>query len=565
MKPTKIEAAFPLSPQQQGMLYASLGEQGSGLFVEQFTCRIQGGLNINLFREAWQRLIDAHSMLRTAFVWKAQKEPIQVVLKDVELRFQRQDLRAFSEEEQQLRVEAFLGIDSQQPFKLAEAPLMRLALLQLADDQYHFVWTIHHILIDGWCRPVILNQLQEIYCSLAAGEKLRIVSSRPYRDYVLWLQKRDLPAAEAFWRQELAGFREATELGRTTDSQSPARDFSEYAVADNHLSEATTVALQELAKSHGITLNTILQGVWALVLARYSGKDDLVFGTTVSGRPADLDGASEMIGLFINTLPFRVQVAKEAPLFEWLKQLQAKHAQIRNYEYCSSGQVQEWSEIPRNRVLYEAILVFQNYPAVMPTFTLSDGIEVKELRSAGAKTEYPLTLLAGRPGNSGIGLRAVYDRSRFTSTAMASALEHVSGPLSSIAASPQQRVAALMKLIPDNEIPIVFPRTQARSMHAEFVAPRNAIEEVITSIWAECLGLAEVSVTANFFALGGHSLAAAHLLNAVTSKLGVHIPLRTLFESPTPAGMASVVVQQIASTAEPETVNQVLNEIESGD
>jgi acyl carrier protein len=560
----RIEAAFPLSPQQKGMLYASLGEQEGGLFVEQFSCRITGSLDIKLFREAWQKLIDSHSMLRTAFVWKAQKEPIQVALKEVEVKLQRHDLRSFSSAEKQLRIEAFLGLDSQQPFNLTEAPLMRLALLQLEDQEYHFVWTIHHILIDGWCRPILLQQLQKAYRSLAAGCPDAIESTRPYRDYVAWLQKQDLAAAEAFWRSQLSGFDGPTGLGRTADTPAMPEELSGSAIADSHVAEPVLCAVQEHAKKHGITLNTVLQGVWAVALARYSGSKDVVFGTTVSGRPAELDGAGNIIGLFINTLPFRVEVASEAPVLEWMKQLQEKHMQIRHYEHCSAGQIHEWSGAPRNRPLYESILVFQNYPSVIAAFALTDEIEIREMRATGARTECPLTLLAGRPGNNGMGLRAVYDRARLSTEAVYLILRHAGVLLTALARDPQQRVAALLELIPDSEIPEVFPRFGAQPLETEFVAPRNEIEQILAAIWAECLGMPETSVTANFFELGGHSLAAVQLINAVSSRLGVRVALSHFFGSPTVAGMASAVVQQIAASAAPEAVAQALNELESG-
>ena len=564
MKRKKIEAAFPLSPQQKGMLYASLGEQEGGLFVEQFSCRIVGPLDIKLFREAWEKLIDSHSMLRTAFAWKTQKEPIQAVLKEVAVKLQRHDLRSFSAAEKQLRIEAFLGLDSQQPFNLTEAPLMRLALLQLEDQEYHFVWTIHHILIDGWCRPILLLQLQKAYTSLAAGRPAVIEATRPYRDYVAWLQKQDLAAAAAFWSSQLSGFDGPTVLGRTADAPPMPEKLAESAMADSNVAEPVLCAVQEHAKKHGITLNTVLQGVWAMALARYSGSKDVVFGTTVSGRPAELDGAENIVGLFINTLPFRVEVAPEAPVFEWMKRIQERHTQVRNYEHCSAGQVHEWSGAPRNRPLYESILVFQNYPSVIAAFALTDEIEIREMRATGAKTECPLTLLAGRPGNSGMGFRAVYDCSRLTAEAAGLVLRHAGVLTAALARDPQQRVAALMELIPDSEIPVVFPRFGAQPLEMGFVAPRTEIEQIVAATWAECLGLPEVSVTANFFELGGHSLAAVQLINAVSGRLGVRVPLPSLFGSPTVAGMASAVVQQIASSAGPEVVAQALNEIESG-
>ncbi|HKV91267.1 MAG TPA: condensation domain-containing protein [Candidatus Angelobacter sp.] len=564
MSTKSIQAAFPLSPQQTGMLYASLAEREKGLFIEQFTCRIRGNLNVALFREAWQKVVDKHEMLRTAFIWKSQKEPIQVVLSRAEIGFQRQDLRAFTAPERALRVEAFLGLDAQQPFNLSRPPLMRIALSQVEEMEYQFVWTIHHIVVDGWCRPLVLEEASKIYAALAAGESVEIKPSPPYRNYVAWLKKQDSAAAETFWREYLSGFIEPTALGRPVNEPLSPDRAAGLDFAENRLPEAVVRVFQNHVKKYGVTLNTVLQGAWALLLSRYSGKNDVVFGTTVSGRPPGLEGVDQMVGLFINTLPFRIQILPNSEFFSWLQQLQQQHAEIRNYEHCSAGQVHGWSGVPLKRPLYESIIVFQNYPGASSGFGLSDAVEITEIRSVGAKTAYPLTLLAGSPGKNGIAFRAIYNRARFANGSVAALLQHLMALLTSIAASPDSPVSALAEFILDGEVPIVFAASGPDPQHNEFVAPRNDIEREVASIWAEVLGVSEVSVTADFLDLGGHSLAATQLINALQARLQVYIPVRTLFECSTVARLASAVVQQIVANTESSSVSEVLNQIESG-
>jgi hypothetical protein len=358
----KIEEFYPLSPMQQGMLFHLLYAPKSGMYFQQLSCTLRGDLDPEAFERAWQRVVDRHSILRASFVWEDLAEPIQVVHRQARLPFERLDWRHLSPAQQQERLESFRRADQDRGFDLAAAPLMRLTLIRLAEDTYQFIWSYLHLLLDGWSAPLLYKEIFTFYEAFRRGQDLRLEQSRPYRDYIAWLRRQDMQKAAGFWRQTLKGFTTPTPLPGDQSPGSLPSQVAEYEFCSTQLSQAATAALQSLASKHQLTLNTVVQGAWALLLSRYSRTDDVVFGATVSGRPADLPGAELMLGLFINTLPVRVRVSPEASLLRFLKELQEQQVEMRQYEYSPLVQIHGWSEAPRGLPLFESILIFENYP-----------------------------------------------------------------------------------------------------------------------------------------------------------------------------------------------------------
>ncbi|RMF32481.1 MAG: non-ribosomal peptide synthetase, partial [Chloroflexi bacterium] len=342
MSKRNIEAVYPLSPMQQGMLFHSLYAPESGVYVEQLSCTLRGDLDVPAFRRAWQRVVDRHAVLRTSFVWKQLDKTLQVVHRQVTIPLEQQDWRGLSPAQQQARLDAFLQQERRRGFDLSHPPLARLALMRTAEDAHIFVWSHHHILLDGWSLPLILGEVFALYEAFRQGRDLYLKPARPYRDYIAWLQRQDLAEAEAFWRETLAGFTAPTPLVVDRPVEAGEAHKEAYGVLESHLPATTTATLQALARQHRLTLSTVVQGAWALLLNRYSGEDDVVFGATVSGRPPDLPGVETMVGLFINTLPVRARIRPETPVVEWLRRLQAQLAAMRQYEYSPLVQVQEW-------------------------------------------------------------------------------------------------------------------------------------------------------------------------------------------------------------------------------
>ncbi|MFZ5915510.1 MAG: non-ribosomal peptide synthetase, partial [Chloroflexota bacterium] len=434
-----IEAVYALSPMQQGMLFHSLYAPESGVYLEQLSAILRGHLDVAAFERAWQRVTERHAVLRTSFVWKRLDKTLQVVHKRVSLPLELQDWRGLSSAEQDARLEAFLQADRNRGFNLAAPPLLRLALLRLADDAYRLVWSHHHLLLDGWSLPLLMREVRTFYQAFSQGRDLDMGPAHPFRNYIAWLQQQDQAAAEIYWRRMLQGFEAPTPLVVDRDPAQRRPDQG-YGEQETVLPQESTAMLEALARQHRLTLSTIVQGAWALLLHRYSGQDDVVFGTTVSGRPADLPGAETMVGLFINTLPLRTSVPSDVSVVVWLKQLMARQVEMRQYEYSSLVQIQEWSDVPRGAPLFESIFVFENYPVDASLRRQEGSLKFEDVRAV-EQTNYPLTVVSG-PGER-LALRIAYDRRRFDDDAIGRMLGHLKTLLEGIAADPSQRIASL--------------------------------------------------------------------------------------------------------------------------
>jgi len=440
MPSKNIEDAYALSPMQQGMLFHTLYAPTTGMYIEQLNCTLRGELDRAAFKRAWQHVVERHPVLRSAFAWKNLEQPLQVVGRQVGLPLQADDWRELAPAEQAARLDAFLQADRARGFDLAIAPLMRLALFQLAEDAYAFVWTHHHLLLDGWSLPLVLGEVFQCYSAFAFNRALNLPPLRPYREYIAWLQRQDPAQAQAFWHHTLQGLITPTPLGV---DHPPAPDAPpNYAVQQHRLTPAASAALDHCVRPHALTLNTLVQGAWALLLSRYSGQTDVVFGATVSGRPAELPGSATMVGLFINTLPVRVQLPPAARVRPWLQALQAQQVEQRQYEYSALVQVQGWSAVPRRLPLFESLLVFENYPVgeEVAAQTSRPRLAVTDLQTS-AQTNYPLTIIVA-PAQT-LLLEISYDGRRFTAATISRMLGHLGVLLAALAATPEARLADL--------------------------------------------------------------------------------------------------------------------------
>ncbi|PMB52380.1 non-ribosomal peptide synthetase [Fischerella thermalis CCMEE 5201] len=443
VKNKNIEDFYPLSPMQQGILFHSLAAPKSGVYFEQFSWTLRGKLNVTAFRRAWQHVVERHSILRTSFVWEGLKEPAQVVHRQVNLPWQEYNWQHLSSDEQQQKLELFLDSDRSSGFELKQPPLMRFTLVQLSDISCNFTWSHHHLLLDGWSVALVFKEVLACYKAFSNGQDLDLEPIRPYRDYIVWLQQQNLSEAETFWRQMLKGFTTPTQLfvnkGASVLTQTDGYEESEL-----KLSVVTTAALQSVAKQHQLTLNTLVQGAWALLLSRYSGQEDVVFGSVTSGRPPTLAKAESMVGLFINTVPIRVQVSPEELLLPWLEKIKEQLVEVRQYEYCPLVKVQGWSEIPKGLSLFESIVVFQNYAVDASVRQRDINLEIEDFHGF-EKTSYPITLTVV-PDNE-LLLKITCDHSdRFDTDTINRMLGHLQTLLEGMAIHPQQRLGELSLL-----------------------------------------------------------------------------------------------------------------------
>ncbi|QSQ25805.1 non-ribosomal peptide synthase/polyketide synthase [Pyxidicoccus parkwayensis] len=397
-----IEDLYPLSPLQGGMLFHALAEPGQGLYFNQLVCELRGPLELEAFIAAWKGALDAHPVLRTALVWEDVDEPVQVVLREVDLPVRHEDWRGLSREALDARLAAFLKEDQREGFDLSSAPLVRLALLRTEDAAWRFVFSHSHLMLDGWSLPLLLRDVFALY----GGKARSLMPPRPYRDFIAWLGEKDAGQARDFWTKSLAGFTEPTPL-----------EFGAAPVAGSGRGERTlrlgaeeTSVLEAFARRRGLTVGTLVQAAWALLLGRSSGRDDVLFGVTVAGRPGELRGVEDMVGLFINTIPARVRLTPAMTVDAWLRELQDWLLEARQHEHTPLVEVRRWSEAPAGAALFESLVVVENYPLDAALTSAIQGIEVRDIRSVEVDN-HPLSL-AAVPGRE-LVLRINYSSERF--------------------------------------------------------------------------------------------------------------------------------------------------------
>ncbi|WP_379129610.1 amino acid adenylation domain-containing protein [Paenibacillus sp. sgz500958] len=354
MNKGNVSDIYGLSTMQEGMLFHSLKSESNSMYFEQFSCRLNGQIDIEVFWQAWQKVIDQHSALRTAFMWEGVKKPVQVVLKECGCRYIQYDWRNLSPSEIGREYSKFLENDRNLGFELDKAPLMRFALIQITEDSHYFVWSFHHMIMDGWSLPLVLGQMLENYKTLQQGMSPSEKKRTSFKDYIQWVNKQDTGKTAQYWKEVLHGFEDV--LNITGDQ---AEDhLGETKKRTLRLSEELNKSIEETAKSQGITSYQIYNLAYAILLSRYSGKDDVVYGTTVSGRPMDIRGIDEAVGIFINTIPVRVQLGREVSLIECLESLKQSQISRSSHEYMSLAEI---SSTSGHAELFQSIFVYENY------------------------------------------------------------------------------------------------------------------------------------------------------------------------------------------------------------
>ncbi|AKQ66396.1 Malonyl CoA-acyl carrier protein transacylase [Myxococcus hansupus] len=532
-----VEDVYPLTSLQQGMLFhVALAPAGSGVFHEQLAWTSRGNADVAALRKAWAEVVSRHAVLRTSFVHEGLAEPLQVVHSKLELPWAEHDLRGVPAEKQRARLAELVREDRARGFSLAPAPLARMQVVRVDEEEYRFLWSHHHLVMDGWGVGVMLQEVFACYTALTEGRDVALPRPAAWRDYMAWLQRQDLSRAEAFWRQELAGFTTPTPLP-SARTPSPGTEAVVTGEEIQWVSRESTAALQAFARRNAVTLNTLAQGAWALLLGRSADSDDVVFGATVSGRPVDLPEAESMVGLFINSLPIRVQLSPHAEVVPWLQKLQARQLELRKYEHSPLVQVKGWSEMSRGLPLFDSLLIFENYPL---DTTLGQGVPGLEVRDVESQEQGNHPLIAYVVPGDSLRLSVAYAPAHFDAEVVARLLTQWRVLMEGLA-SGVARLTDVAKLRGEEREWV--PRAPAASpaKAVEYVAPATPEELALAGIWTELLGHPRIGARDDFFALGGQTQMAERIVVRVRERLGVELPQTAVFEATTLAGMAEVV------------------------
>jgi amino acid adenylation domain-containing protein len=446
MNRSNIEDIYLVSPLQEGLLFDTLNSPGEGVYFQQLKFRFDCPLDVLAWERAWQMVIERHQILRTAFVRQKHDRLLQVVWREVKVPWQTFDWRGVPAAEQSERLNAFLEADRKQGFDFSRAPLLRMTLIRLTDETAEFICSHHHVLLDGWSTGIVLKELLSFYKSDGAALP-DPPAPRPYKDFIAWLERQDLAQAEQFWRKTLKGFTSPTVIPANHANGKQAENVTQQQLQVS-LDPETSTNLQSFARANNITLNILVSGAWALLLSRYSGAEDVVFGVTVSGRPATLAGVEAMVGLFINTLPLRVQLPPGDALIPWLGDLQMRLLDLQEYGYSPLVNVNGWSEVPRGVPLFQSMTVFDNYPGELSRRDLRTRLALTDVRSI-EWASFPLGLVA-TPGPQ-LQLKIGYDPRRFDAPTIERMMGHLRALLDNMVANPQATLSEVRMLTSDEQ------------------------------------------------------------------------------------------------------------------
>jgi hypothetical protein len=360
LKEEKIQNIYPLSPMQSGMLFHSLASKNSSAYFEQCVFEIKGEIDHVILEESFKLLVKRYDVFRTIFRFNKVKKPLQIVLRDRKAQIHYEDVNRLNLDKEALTrfVEEFKRKDIERGFDLTRDLLIRLSLLKTGPRTFHLIFSFHHTIMDGWCLGIVYEDLIDIYVSVKRGKPVNLQPVTPYVNYIRWLEKQDTKEGLRFWREYLSGYdKQATlpgshQVGSVKEYQAEKYRFT--------IDEKITNALAQIARKNQVTINTVIQTIWGILLQRYNNTYDVVFGTVVSGRPADIHQVEDMVGLFINTIPVRIK-SKTGSFSGLIKQIQQNAAAAKPYEYLPLIDIQSTSLLKGN--LIDHAIAFENYPA----------------------------------------------------------------------------------------------------------------------------------------------------------------------------------------------------------
>ncbi|WP_264312050.1 non-ribosomal peptide synthase/polyketide synthase [Pseudomonas putida] len=462
---TQIADIYPLSPMQQGMLFHTLYEEQAGNYINQLRVDVDG-LDVQRFRQAWQAALDAHPVLRSGFVWQGTlDQAVQVVHKHVALPFTEHDWRGLPELDHALQ--ALAASEREQGFTLDQAPLLRLVLVRTGAGRHQLIYTSHHILMDGWSSSRLLGEVLQHY----AGHALQAQAGN-YRDYIAWLQRQDGVAAEAFWKAQLTDLQAPTHLVQAICEAQASTGTGQHDLTQ-HFDAQQTARIEAFARANRITVNTLVQSAWLLLLQRYTGHASVCFGATVAGRPAELAGVEEQIGLFINTLPVVGAPRAEQTVGDWVAQVQASNLALREFEHTPLYDVQSWAGLG-GEALFDTLVVFESYPVSEALKQgAPGGLQFGDV-GIQEQTNYPLTLLVSLGETLSIQYR--HDLARWNPATLQQVARHLSHLLQAMAQDAGQVLGELPLFDADEQQQIVQGWNPRHAQYPDHRAIHHLIE-----------------------------------------------------------------------------------------
>ncbi|MEC1022070.1 bacitracin non-ribosomal peptide synthetase BacA [Bacillus paralicheniformis] len=418
----QIEKIYPLANMQKGMLFHNAMDQTSGAYLQQMVIELKGRVYPDILEESFHEIVKRHEILRASFEYEITAEPRQIIARERKTPLTSIDLTGENRTHQHRFIETYLKEDQEKGFDLSSEALMRICLIKMNDESYRLIWSHHHILLDGWCLGIVMSELFSLYGKIMKGESRQLKEPKPYGDYIKWLEKQDQEEAAAYWKEYLKGYETRAELpvfnrGATSEEYGGKEKVISF-------SKELTAKIARIAKTHHVTINTVLQGIWSMILAKYNNTDEVVFGTVVSGREAPVDGIEEMVGLFIHTIPTRISFEGARSFKEVLKKTQAESIESNRYSYMNLSEIQDLSEMKRELITH--VMAFQNYAFDEELFRSQSGETGFELEGVHGKerTNYDFNL-TGVLEDEQLKLKLTFNENVYDNTIIETLEKHI--------------------------------------------------------------------------------------------------------------------------------------------
>ncbi len=436
----QIEDKFGLSPLQQGMLFHTLREKGIGMYISQAVSRYEN-LDCEAFHRAWQLMVDRHQVLRTSFNWEDPENPCQIVHRRVVVPFRKEDWRGQSPSEQNTRLRKLQQKEMEQGFDLSRPTQLRIAVIRITRNRWFCVQSHHHIILDGWSGALLANELKTAYAAFRRGITPSLYPPIPFGSYIRWIESQDREDARQFWKDQLSSAIRPTPMPADREIGPRARVRMHVESWDVKLDDVAADRVASFARRCRVTLNTVIQAAWPVLLSRHSGQKSVLFGVVVSGRPPELPGVESIVGMFLNTIPFCVAIEDTLPVGEWLQRIHTQRAQLQNYEYVSLMTLQQLSRLPGGIPLFESIVARKD---VTQASDPPRRTGANQRKRGGTKPEqatfqqnYPILL--NITASQGIKLKITYDARRFRAIDISRILEQLKQIIINLSMDPDQK------------------------------------------------------------------------------------------------------------------------------
>ncbi|AIQ12433.1 non-ribosomal peptide synthetase [Paenibacillus durus] len=441
----QVEKIYPLANMQRGMLFHTLEDQESRAYFEQVIIDLKGELNAQWLKESLNEVMTRHEILRASYEYDAVSEPRNVIIKNRLVEFVYQDNRYLGIEECKASVAAIAREDRSRGFDMSQDTLIRFQLIRTDDDRHTLIWSNHHILLDGWARGLILGELLHLYSSKASGREYRLEEAAPYSDYIQWMQELDKEEAKSYWSRYLEFYENKAQIPMRANSPAPTVRHKEHHI---RFSKDLTQQMNRLANRNNVTFYTVLQCIWGVVLAKYNDTKDVVFGTVVSGREAPVTGIERMVGLFINTIPARINWEPQHSFKQLMKNIQNKSIESNEYHHLNLSEIQSLSSLKRD--LIDHVMVFENYGADESLAQHGEsnlGFVVEEVHSQ-EQTNYGFNLIA-IPGDQ-LLIKLAYDAGKYEKSVILNIEKHILSVLEQVVHD-DNRLIDNIELVADEE------------------------------------------------------------------------------------------------------------------